>query len=205
MKGKFVVIEGDVSSGITTFLRYLKERHPEFNYIRDPGGTWLGEKVQGIMIGEGGRLIDPLTRFHMYWGARTENLKKLIIPALEMGKVVVCDRFDASTFAFQIGGDGHRELEPLFWATRDAHMLHLPVTYIYFKVPQHVSERRLRNKLGKRHHFDEQSKAYRGEVSRHYQVFFSNERIQSHITFESDMPKRKMLAEAYKLFQEVIK
>ena len=200
MTGKFVVIEGDDYAGKTTFVEYLKERHPEYVYNREPSG-----KIREILLANDGREIDPLTRFHLFWASRAENLNKIIIPALETGKVVVSDRFDASTFAYQVGGDGRRDLEVLFWQTRKLHLESVSISYIFFNIPLFVANRRRKNRKGEKNHFDNQLAAYRKEVSNFYWVFFRNKQVKkdSH-SFNSDKPRQQMLAEAYELFQSLV-
>lgn len=199
MRGKFVIIEGDDGAGKTTFVKYLQGLYPEFVYTREPRG-----KAREILLGDKGGEIDPLTRFHLFWASRAESLKKVILPALGRGEIVVSDRFDASTFAFQVGGDGERDLEELFWQTRALHMQRLEETYIFFNIPLHVSLLRMKSCSDKRNHFDERDGDYRREVSRFYRVFFDNTVVKTHHSFDADKPLEVMLAEARRLFLRVI-
>lgn len=204
MRGKFIVIEGDDGAGKTTFVKYLKERHPEYVYSREPGGSTASEGIRELLLANAGRGIDPITRFHLFWASRAENLAKVILPALAEGKIVVSDRFDASTFAYQIGGDGRRDLENLFWETRQMCLGSVVPNYIYFNVPMRVSEERLTAR-GSHNHFDTQGAEYRKEVARHYVAFFFDRRVTSRVSFASDKPKEEMLSSAYELFQTIVR
>ena len=204
MTGKFIIIEGDDGAGKTTFVNHLKMMHPEYLYSREPGGSAVSERVREILLSDEGKEIDPLTRFHLFWASRAENLKKVIVPGLERGRVVVTDRFDASTYAFQIWGDGEESLEPLFWKTRAEHLNGLEPCYIYFTVPTQVAEAR-RDARQEHNHFDLREREYRERVDRGYEAFFASRRVGGDIvTFNADLPKQDMLEIAYKLLRRVI-
>lgn len=202
-KGKFIVIEGDDGAGKTTFVNYLKKIHPEFVYSREPGGSPASEEIRRVLLSDQGSAIDPLTRFHLFWASRAENLNKVILPALEEGKTVVTDRFDGSTFAFQVGGDGCKHLEEMFWLIRDYHMANIPVRYLYFHLPIAKAIERMRKRAEEQNHFDLKGEEYRSEVSRHYIIFFQHPSVRARtIHFLSDMSEKKMLMEGYKAFQQ---
>lgn len=123
------------------------------------------------------------------------------------GKTVVTDRFDASTYAYQIGGDGRTDLESLFWQIRDFHLCHgeFPIRYLFFSVPGAVVDERLAQKGRDLNHFDRQGKSYREEVSRHYWRFFARLEIRPVMKIVSaEAPKDEMFALAYKAFQDVL-
>ncbi len=203
--GKLVAMEGDDGGGKTTFVKHLMEKHPEYVYSREPGGSQASEQIRSLLLSDEGRTIDPATRLHLFWASRAENINKVIRPALLAGKIVVTDRFDASTFAYQIGGDGQGDLAPLFWQIREFHLRYLPIKYLFFNLPSSVAEERLRKRSGESNHFDEQGRAYRNKVSRHYSVFFFDRRVRySHLKFNSDLPESEMLAGAYEMFQRLI-
>lgn len=201
---RFIVIEGDDGAGKTTFVNWLKKKHPEFVYSREPGGCEAGQEIRDMLLADSGRHLNPSTRFHLFWASRAENLSKVIRPALDEGKVVVSDRFDASTYAYQIGGDGRRELGALFWETREFHLFGLSPTCIFFVVPNHVSAVRLESRDTERNHFDESPDSYRRRVSESYRDFHHDPRVKSSIVFNADPPLEEMIEGAYKLFLEVL-
>ncbi|MEX0919187.1 MAG: dTMP kinase [Parcubacteria group bacterium] len=201
---RFIIIEGDDGAGKTTFVNWLKKKHPEFVYSREPGGCKLGQEVREILLADSGQYLNPLTRFDLFWASRAENLSKVIRPALDRGQVVVSDRFDASTYAYQIGGDGRRELEDLFWETRHFHLFGLSPHYIFFVVPPHVSAVRLESRDTEKNHFDESPASYRRRVSGSYGDFHRDPRVESSIVFNADLPLEEMLESAYKLFLETL-
>lgn len=199
---KFIIIEGDDGAGKTTFINWLKKKHPEFVYTREPGGR--GEEMRRILLADSGKDLDRLTRFHLFWASRAENLGKVIRPALDQGKVVVSDRFDASTYAYQVGGDRRLDLEDLFWETRAFHLSGLSPIYMFFSVPMCVSIERLDARGDERNHFDESSLSYKKRVSDFYALFFRDMRVERRVAFQADLPLEQMLEGAYKLLLEIL-
>lgn len=108
MKGQLIVVEGLGGSGKTTVLDRMEAQlqHANVPYVRtrEPGGTFAAEYLRKLcregIPGNPGKL-DPTTVALLFNAARTENIKDVIRPALQEGKVVLSDRFCDSTFAFQ--------------------------------------------------------------------------------------------------------
>ncbi len=109
MRGKFITLEGIDGAGKSTHLEwlagFLQGRGIPVRVTRDPGGTELGEKLRQILLDRNQRL-HPETEALLMFGARREHLDKVIVPALESGVWVLCDRFTDATFAYQSGGSG---------------------------------------------------------------------------------------------------
>lgn len=104
-KGVFLTFEGIDGSGKTTqvnkFIHRLKLENIPFLLLREPGGTKIGEKIRDILLDKDNMEIFPVTELLLYSASRYQLTKQLIIPALENGKIVVCDRFYDSTTAYQ--------------------------------------------------------------------------------------------------------
>lgn len=109
MAGKFITLEGLDGAGKTTHLEYLRralEAHKvELVVTREPGGTPLGEKLREVLLDPAQHLA-PETETLLMFAARMEHLNKVIRPALERGRWVLCDRFTDASFAYQGGGSG---------------------------------------------------------------------------------------------------
>jgi dTMP kinase len=109
MKGIFITFEGVEASGKTSLAEML------FNWLqtnlvpsiltRDPGGTPAGEKIRKLLLEES-LPLDSLTEAMLYAAARRQLVAEVIRPALIAGKVVLCDRFSDSFFAYQGFGRG---------------------------------------------------------------------------------------------------
>jgi dTMP kinase len=105
----FFVLEGSEGTGKSTLLLGLSERLRQEGYdplvTREPGGTPLGDAVRRIFLDRSSN-IDPLAEALLVNAARAQHVSELIRPALESGKVVLCDRFVDSTLAYQGYGRG---------------------------------------------------------------------------------------------------
>ncbi len=101
-KGCFITLEGCEGVGKSTQLGYLKEYldgiDREVVYTREPGGTPLAEKIRNLILTEE---MDALTEAYLFATARMEHINRVILPALERGAVVLCDRYVDSSFAYQ--------------------------------------------------------------------------------------------------------
>jgi dTMP kinase len=108
-RGKFITLEGMDGAGKSTHLSwlpaFLEARGATVRLTREPGGTPLGEKLRELMLDKNQKL-NPDTEALLMFAARREHLDKIILPALNEGVWVVCDRFSDATFAYQSGGSG---------------------------------------------------------------------------------------------------
>jgi len=109
-RGLFITLEGGEGAGKSTNLDYLC-KHLEQNGIpllitREPGGTELGEKIRQLLLDPGNGEMSADTELLLMFAARAQHLHQAILPALERGTWVVCDRFTDATYAYQGGGRG---------------------------------------------------------------------------------------------------
>ena len=104
-KGKFIVIDGIGGCGKTTHAKLLRARMEKDTVLtHEPGGTPIAEKIRKLLLHGLIPTADVATEFFLFWTARAEHMREKIIPALRAGRNVISDRFDSSTFAFQIFG-----------------------------------------------------------------------------------------------------
>jgi dTMP kinase len=126
-RGWFVTIDGPEGGGKTTqaerLVAHLSTRLTEVHLTREPGGTWLGERVREILLARTGSSTptDPLTDAFLFNAARRQLVGEVIRPALEAGTTVVCARYADSTLAYQGYGAGVPldRLRPLASAATD--------------------------------------------------------------------------------------
>lgn len=135
-KGKFIVLEGGEGAGKTTQIKLLKERYGDDIVVtREPGGTPYAEKIRDLIRSDISADADAKTMLCLFWAARAENMDKIIIPALKAGKLVVADRFDSSTWAYQISAQQGTDLKDLFLKIREVYLgEYKPDLYIYLNV-----------------------------------------------------------------------
>ncbi len=109
-RGYFITFEGGDGSGKSTQIRILMDRLRESGYdvvlTREPGGTEISEKIREIILDPANSDMDDMTEALLYAAARAQLVSQLIKPALEEGKVVICDRFVDSSIAYQGFGRG---------------------------------------------------------------------------------------------------
>ena len=110
MAGFFIAFEGPEGAGKSTQLRHLQRRLQadglEPIVTKEPGGTPLGERVRELVLLEPDLDISPLSEFLLYSASRAQLVKDVIRPALEAGKLVLCDRFAGASVAYQGYGRG---------------------------------------------------------------------------------------------------
>ncbi len=105
MKGKFITLEGCEGVGKSTQLKllieYLKENDIDFVCTREPGGTAISEKIRGIILDKDNTEMSSECEALLYASSRAQLLNEVILPSLNSGKLVICDRYYDSSFAYQ--------------------------------------------------------------------------------------------------------
>jgi dTMP kinase len=157
-RGLFIVIEGGEGVGKSTnldFIRTLIEKAGKSVYCtREPGGTPLGERLRSILIEKDSVRISANAEALLMFAARMQHIEDVIIPVLEQGQWILCDRFTDASYAYQGGGRGlgsgrintleqwtHADLQPDYVIVLDA--------------PAEVGLQRVR-KRGKRDRFEQE-------------------------------------------------
>ena len=110
MSGLFISFEGIDGCGKSTqadLLRsYLESKGEQVELLREPGGTALSEQIREILLNPNNEKMDPSTESILLSASRAQLTREIIIPALERGNVVICDRYADSTLAYQGYGRG---------------------------------------------------------------------------------------------------
>jgi dTMP kinase len=111
-RGWFITIEGPDGAGKTTqaaaLASHLAARGLDVHVTREPGGTWLGERLRDLLLARTDSVAptDPLTDAFLFNAARRQLVTEVIRPALASGRTVVCARYADSTLAYQGYGAG---------------------------------------------------------------------------------------------------
>jgi dTMP kinase len=109
-RGLFITLEGLDGSGKTTQIRrlaaWLKRRFPPDDPVvtRQPGGTETGDRIRALVLDSRQTGLAPMTEMALMFADRAQAIAEVIQPALDQGKIVLCDRFTDSTEAYQGGG-----------------------------------------------------------------------------------------------------
>lgn len=108
-RGIFITFEGPEGSGKTEQIQrlavYLKEKGYDIICFREPGATKLGDRIRSLLL-DSELFLVPRAELLLFEAARDENVFRNIQPALDEGKIVICDRFTDSTLAYQGYGRG---------------------------------------------------------------------------------------------------
>ncbi|SCZ59130.1 dTMP kinase [Thiohalomonas denitrificans] len=110
MRGRFITLEGSEGSGKSTNLAYIRQRLEESGVdvvvTREPGGTPLGESIRDLLLDHRNSDMGTDTELLLMFAARAQHLHERILPALDAGRWVLCDRFTDATYAYQGAGRG---------------------------------------------------------------------------------------------------
>lgn len=102
--GIFITFEGGEGAGKTTLIDSIANELTALGHsvlkTREPGGTELGEEIRSILLGHKGD-VSPYAELSLFLASRAQHVTEVIGPALEEGKVVLCDRFNDSSVAYQ--------------------------------------------------------------------------------------------------------
>jgi dTMP kinase len=104
-RGRFVTFEGIEGTGKTTQLERLAARlrggGVDVFVTREPGGTALGRELRAVLLRPTGTAIAPLAELLLYVADRAQHLEQIVLPALQRGAIVLCDRYTDATLAYQ--------------------------------------------------------------------------------------------------------
>ncbi|MGP4070562.1 dTMP kinase [Halobacillus sp. B29] len=105
MKGLFVTFEGGEGAGKSSMLHAIGKELSEEGYqvleTREPGGIEIAEKIRHVILDTSHTAMDARTEALLYAAARRQHLVEKVVPALQEGKIVLCDRFIDSSLAYQ--------------------------------------------------------------------------------------------------------
>ena len=108
--GKFITIEGGEGAGKSTNIDFIKaflnKKGIDIVFTREPGGTPLAERIREILLDKSETSIYSDTELLLMFAARAQHINEVILPAINKGSWVICDRFTDATYAYQGGGRG---------------------------------------------------------------------------------------------------
>ena len=110
MRGLFITLEGGDGAGKSTQIRNIEgffgKKGLVVVHTREPGGTAISEKLRDILLDSSNLEMHAVTEMLIYAASRAQHVRELVMPALEEGKIVICDRFLDSSMAYQAYGRG---------------------------------------------------------------------------------------------------
>lgn len=116
-KGLLITFEGTEGGGKSTQIQkacaYLESKGKKVLLLREPGGTRVSEAIRNIILDKNLTDMKPETELLLYLAARAQIVREKIEPALKAGKIVICDRYEDSTLAYQGYGRGFKSADIL--------------------------------------------------------------------------------------------
>ena len=167
-KGIFISIEGPDGSGKSTQIenieQFFRAKNLDTVITREPGGTAIGERIRAIILDNNCTEMDYMTEAMLYAAARAQHVAQVIRPALEAGKIVICDRFVDSSIAYQ--GYGRRLGEAVAVINGYAVAGCMPDVTFLMKLDPTVGKNRIR--ADQQDRLESEKEAFHNEVFRGY-------------------------------------
>ena len=148
MKGLFITFEGGECSGKTTIIKKLcqtlEEKGIPYISTREPGGIDIAEQIRSIILDVNNTAMTEETEALLYAASRMQHLKERVIPAIDRGDIVICDRFLDSSLAYQ-GYARNLGMDSILKINHFA-LEHLPDLTLFIDVKPEVALKRLANR-----------------------------------------------------------
>ena len=205
MSNKFIVVEGSEgvgkSSQIKIIERYLIDNKIDYILTREPGGTSFGESIRDIILNDDNN-TEELTDSLLFYASRYENYKKIILPALDAGKTVVCDRYHYSTLVYQgiVGNNSSvKAIHEIFDAIYSKMINHIIYLYTTPKESfKRISKRSVTDK------FESRGLSYLEDLSNAYELVFNGMKNITKIdtSEDKDITKDNLIKSLDKIFNK---
>ncbi|OPJ57405.1 dTMP kinase [Clostridium chromiireducens] len=177
-KGLFIVFEGGEGTGKTTAIdsiyNWIIDNNLNCIKTREPGGITISEQIRQVVLSKENKAMDARTEALLYAAARRQHLVEKVIPALEEGAIVLCDRFVDSSLAYQ----GHARdlgIEEIMSINKFAIGEYMPDISVLFDLdPQIGLERISNNDCREINRLDLEKLDFHQRVREGYNIIFEN-------------------------------
>jgi len=196
----FITFEGVEGSGKTTQIKRLGDTLAGKNIpvvlTQEPSGTPIGRKIGDILFHRENVALCPETELLLFLAARAQHVREVILPALQSGKTVLCDRYSDATFAYQAAGRG---LDPAFVAAANDYcaMQVKPALTILFDLPVEIGLARAGSRDARRKDPAAADRFEREKIDFHDRV------RQAYLNLYAANPERFRLIDASKSEDEI--
>ncbi|MFI8688628.1 dTMP kinase [Rossellomorea sp. NPDC077527] len=201
-KGLFITVEGPEGAGKSTILselyQQLKQDGLDVVQTREPGGISIAEQIRKVILNTDNTEMDMRTEALLYAAARRQHLVEKVIPALNEGKVVICDRFIDSSLAYQGNARGIG-MEEVMNINQFAIEDRMPDLTLYFDIDPEEGLKRIAKHNGREvNRLDLESMDFHTRVWDGYQKLIEQypDRIQ---VIDASKGKEAVLADAYEI------
>jgi dTMP kinase len=205
--GKFITFEGGDGCGKTSVIKAIIEKLENDGHIivktREPGGSSIAEKIRNIILDVDNTGMEYVTESLLYAACRSQHLHDIVIPSLEAGKVVICDRFVDSSYVYQgiargVGFEKVREINELVVGD------HMPDLTIYIDATPEICLARRNSRDEAQNRLDLESLEFHHKVRNGYKEICEmfKDRI---VTIDGDQPLEKVIEDTYSVLKEFLK
>ena len=205
-KGWFITFEGPDGSGKTTVstgvYNKLKEEGYDVIYTREPGGIDIAEQIRSVILDPKNTAMDARTEALLYAASRRQHLVEKVLPALERGAIVLCDRFIDSSLAYQ-GCGRHLGIQEVYDINQFAIEGHMPDKTIFLNVSPEVGLERVNANRSFVDRMELESMQFHQDVYNGYQKVVEMYRDRM-IIIDSSRTSDVVIAEAYDKVMEII-
>lgn len=206
MSGKFITFEGNDGCGKTTIstriYETLKAEGYDVIFTREPGGISISEQIRSILLDPKNTSMDGRTEALLYAAARRQHLVEKVIPALEEGKIVLCDRFIDSSLAYQGVARG-LGIDEVYTVNEFAIDSHMPDATIFLKVDAEVGMARIASR-GEKDRLDEEGEKFHQLVAQGYDEVLKRYQDRIHV-IDAEQEVDKVFDDTYHLIKELVK
>ena len=205
--GLFITIEGPEGSGKTTvakkIVETLQNEGYKVLYTREPGGVGIAEKIRDIILDVNNTNLDPRSEALLYAASRRQHLVEKVLPALNNGYIVICDRFVDSSLAYQ----GHARkigIDEIYDINTFAIDTHWPdITILLDIEPEIGLQRIMKNRQDEVNRLDLEGLNFHNLVHEGYQII--KEKYASRITLvDGNQTPEVVFNSVYKLIKDKI-
>ena len=173
MKGFFITFEGTEGSGKTTVIEKVEKYYVEKGYqvirTREPGGSKIAEDIRNVILDVNNTNMDSLTEAMLYAASRRQHLVEKVIPYMEKGYIVLCDRFIDSSLAYQ-GHARNLGIDKVYQLNLIATNGLLPDATIYIDVRPEVGLARIKTNNREQNRLDLEKLSFHDKVYEGYHI-----------------------------------
>lgn len=206
MSGKFITFEGNDGCGKTTIssriYETLKAEGYDVIFTREPGGISISEQIRSVLLDPKNTTMDGRTEALLYAAARRQHLVEKVIPALEEGKIVLCDRFIDSSLAYQGVARG-LGIDEVYTVNEFAIDSHMPDATIFLKVDAEIGMARIASR-GEKDRLDEEGEKFHRLVAQGYDEVLKRYQSRIHV-IDAEQKVDQVFADTYRLIKDLVK
>ena len=205
-KGLFITFEGGEGSGKTTLIEglveYLESRNLKVIKTREPGGIKISEDIRNVILDVNNTKMDQITEALLYAASRRQHLVEKVIPYLNEGYIVICDRFLDSSLAYQ----GHARgigIDKVYNINLSATDGILPDLTLFIDVRPEVGLKRISSNNREQNRLDLEKMSFHERVYEGYKIVL--ERFKDRVvSVNGEQSKELLLADTIRIIDDFL-